>query len=134
MREWKTLLDNSISKKQSQRNKLLDLYLENSYPKEVVNDRIAELERDLAEMIRKQAELTSYLVPVDLPDENVEVIKSFCSEVRDGLDNATFEDKRQYIDLLDVRCTLALEDQEKVAYVKCKLGAQRLSVALTSPS
>lgn len=85
-------------------------------------------------MIREQTELSSYLIPVDLPDENIEVIESFCSEVRNGLDKATFEDKRRYMDLLDLRCTLALEDQEKVAYLKCKLGAQRRSLALTSPS
>jgi hypothetical protein len=72
--------------------------------------------------------------PIDLPDENIEVIESFCSKVRNGLDNATFEDKRRYMDLLDLRCTLALEDQEKVAYLICKLGAQRRSLVQTSPS
>lgn len=134
VRERFTLLEKQIAELQNQCKTLLDLYLEDSFPKEVLNERMSELERDLSEMIRERTELSSYLIPVDLPDENIEVIESFCSEVRDGLDNATFEDKRRYMDLFDLRCTLALEDQEKVAYVKCKIGAQRLSVALTSPS
>ncbi|MGD0172857.1 MAG: recombinase family protein [Anaerolineales bacterium] len=134
IRERESLLEIRISKTRNQLEKLLDLYLEDNFPKEVLNDRKAELERELAEMIREQTELSSYLIPVGLPDENIEVIESFCSEVRSGLDNATFEDKRRYMDLLDLRCKLALEDQEKVAYIKCKLGAQRRSLVLTSPS
>jgi hypothetical protein len=134
IRERFSILENRISETQRQLAKLLDLYLEGNFTKEILNDRKSELESDLSEMVREQTELSSFMIPVNLPDENIEVIESFCSEVRDGLDNATFEDKRRYMDLLDLRCKLALEDQEKVAYVKCKLGAQRLSVALTSPS
>jgi hypothetical protein len=134
VRERLSLLESRISETQSQLSKLLDLYLEGNFTKDILNSRKTELEKVLSDMIQEQTELTSYLIPVNLSDENIEVIESFCSEVRNGFDNATFEDKRRYMDLLDVRCKLALEDQEKVAYVKCKLGAQRLSVALTSPS
>jgi hypothetical protein len=133
IRERITLVETQIAELENQRSKLLDLYLDGAFPKDVLNDRMSGLERDLVAMAREQNELSSYLIPVSLPDENIEVIESFCSEVRNGLNNATFEDKRRYMDLLDLRCTLALEDQEKVAYVKCKLGAQRLSVAPTSP-
>ncbi len=45
----------------------------------------------------------------------------------------TFEQKLQVIDMLDVRGTLAIENDEKVVYVKCILGQQLLSVARTSP-
>ncbi len=47
---------------------------------------------------------------------------------------ATFEDKRHYLDLLDVRGILALENGEKVVYITCKLGKQRLVQMPTSPS
>jgi site-specific DNA recombinase len=134
VRERLSLLESRISETQSQLSKLLDLYLEGNFAKDILNSRKTELEKVLSDMIQEQTELASYLIPVNLSDEDIEVIKSFCSEVRSGLDNATFEDKRRYMELLDVRCKLALENQEKVAYVKCKLGAQRLSVVLTSPS
>jgi site-specific DNA recombinase len=129
-----SLLESRIAETQNQLSKLLDLYLEGDFTKEILNHRKTELENILSDMIRERTESASYLIPVNLSDENIEVIKSFCSEVRSGLDNATFEDKRRYMELLDVRCKLALENQEKVAYVKCKLEAQRLSVVPTSPS
>jgi hypothetical protein len=37
------------------------------------------------------------------------------------------------IELLDVRGTLAIENEEKVIYVKCHLGQQLVSVARTLP-
>lgn len=77
IRERKTLLDNSISKIQNQLEKLLDLYLEGSFPKEVLNDRKLELESDLSEMIRERTELSAYLIPVGLPNEDIEVIDPF---------------------------------------------------------
>jgi len=40
--------------------------------------------------------------------------------------------KRQIMDILDVRGKLAIENDEKVVYVKCHLGQQLLSVAQTS--
>jgi len=49
------------------------------------------------------------------------------------LDNAGFEQKQQVIDMLDVRGKLAIENGEKVVYVKWFLEQQLLSVALTSP-
>ncbi len=46
---------------------------------------------------------------------------------------ATFEDKRHYLDLLDVRGILALENGEKVVYITCKLGKQRVLQMPTLP-
>jgi hypothetical protein len=66
--------------------------LEGDFTKEILNDRKAELENNLSDMVREQTELAAYLIPVNLSDENIEVIELFCSEVRDGLDNATLED------------------------------------------
>ena len=66
--------------------------------------------------------------------EHIENIEAFCAQVRDGLGNATFGQKRQLIDMLDVRGKLAIANDEKVVYVKWILGQQLLSVARTSPS
>lgn len=49
------------------------------------------------------------------------------AEVCEGLDEATFEDKRRYFELLDLHAKLAVEDGEKVVYLKCLMGSQRLS-------
>jgi hypothetical protein len=68
-----------------------------------------------------------------LSDDQIADIEIFCAQIWDGLENATFEQKRHIIDLLDVRGTLAIENDEKVIYVKCLIGQQLLSVARISP-
>ena len=68
-----------------------------------------------------------------LSDDQIDGIKAFCDEIRDRLENATLEQKRQLIELLDVRGTLAIENEEKVIYVKCHLGQQLVSAARTLP-
>jgi hypothetical protein len=79
---------------------------------------------DLAEHLRTN-------IPTD---EEIEPIVAACEEIGVGLDNATFEDKRKYFDWLQVRGKLAVENDEKVVYAKCRIGEQRLSVVATSPS
>ncbi len=70
-----------------------------------------------------------------ISDEQVEDIKSFCESIKDELDTATFDQKRQLLEMLDVRGTLAIEDNERVIYVKCLVAPrQRLSLAPTSLS
>ena len=54
-------------------------------------------------------------------------------QVHDCMQTADFKAKRQIIDLLDVRGTLSIEDNEKVVYVTCKLGQQRRSLTPISP-
>ncbi len=57
---------------------------------------------------------------VTLSDEHIAEVESFGADVRDGLDNTTFEDQRRYFELLDMRGRLARENGEKVIYAKCR--------------
>jgi hypothetical protein len=50
-----------------------------------------------------QVELLAHLRSVDVSNEQMAEIEAFCADVREGLDNATFEDKRGSLDLPDVR-------------------------------
>jgi len=116
-----------------QQAKLLDLYLSDNFPKEMLQERKARLEETLSNLRKEQADISSHLQTTVLSDDQIEDIKAFCDEIRDRLDNATFEQKRQLIDMLDVRGTLAIENEEKVVYVKCHLGQQLVSVARILP-
>jgi hypothetical protein len=78
--------------------------------------------------------LASLITDGVLSHENANAeTEAFCAEVREGSDVATFEDKRRYFELLDVRGKLALENGEKVVYVLCKIGKPRPWPTLTSP-
>lgn len=51
--------------------------------------------------------------------EWAEDIKAYCASISTFLDDATFEQKQQLLDKLDVRGTPAVEENESVLYVKC---------------
>ncbi len=102
-------------------------------PKSFCMSGKARLEETLANLRREQTEISAHLQTKVLSNEQIADIEAFCAQIRHGLDIATFEQKRQVIDLLDVRGTLAIENEEKVVYVKCLLGQQLLSVARILP-
>jgi hypothetical protein len=133
IRERLALIDARLADTQSQLGKVLDLYLQGDFPKEVLTERKARLEKESADLTREQAEWAAHLEAVVPTEQQIAEIESFCADVCDGLDNATFEDKRYYFDRLEVRGRLAVENDEKVIYAKCKLGEQRLAQVQTSP-
>ncbi len=68
-----------------------------------------------------------------ITDEQVTTITEFAQEVACGLEEAdrNLESRQQMIELLDVKATLALEDGKKVAYVRCVVGNDALSIVPT---
>ncbi len=56
----------------------------------------------MVELERAKAELNTHLQSAVLNDDQIAELDTFCAGVRKGLDNATFEDKRRYFDLLDL--------------------------------
>jgi hypothetical protein len=109
------------------------LYISDGFQKEMLKERKSRLEEVLKNLQREKADISSHLQTTVISDEQIEDIEAFCSQLREGLENATVEQKRQIIDMLDVRGKLSIENEEKVVYVKCILGQQLLSVARTSP-
>jgi len=132
LRERLAIIAARLAETEKQLARLIDLYLVGEFPKDVLTERKLRLEKDKADLTRERAELGQHIKTVTLTEMQITEIETFCAEVRAGLDHATFADKRRYFDLLDVRGTLALENNEKVIYIQCKLGQQRRSVALTS--
>jgi len=68
-----------------------------------------------------------------ITDQQITMIEALCAEIQLGLNNATFEDKQRYFELLDVRGTLAFEDGKEIVYIKCKLGEQQVLQLQTLP-
>jgi len=127
------MIEDQITETERQLEKLLDLYLNENFPKEMLQERKTNLDTTLSNLKREKADLASHLQTTTVTIEQIAGIEAFCAKIREGLDIATFEQKRQVIDMLDVRGKLAIENDEKVVYVKCILGQQLLSVARTSP-
>jgi len=129
------LIESQIAENEVQLNKLLDLYLSGDFEREMLTERRTRLEETMEKLRQEHVEVSSYLEQLVLSDDQVEDIKAYCESIKDVLDSATFEQKRHVLEMLDVRGTLAIEDNERVIYVKCLVTPQqRLSLAPTSPS
>jgi hypothetical protein len=129
-----SLIDGKITENQAKLDRLLDLYLDKGISKETLIERETWLKATLADLNSERADLAEHLRTNIPTDEEIESIVAACEEIGVGLDNATFDDKRKYFDWLQVRGKLAVENDEKVVYTKCRIGEQRLSVVATSPS
>ena len=91
-----------------------------------------ELEKQLADLKYEQMSLQEHLDSVIMSDDLIASIEAICAEISIGLDNATFEDKKRYFEILDVRGKVAFEDGKEVVYIKCKIGQQQVLLMQTS--
>ena len=119
-----SILEDQMSKYQSQLDRLLDLYLDGSFPKEVLTERKAHLEEVLFNLGKEHNDLMVHIRHVTITDDQLSFIEAFCATIRVGLEQADFNAKRQIIELLDIRGAIAFENGEKVLYLRCLLDTQ----------
>lgn len=60
-----------------------------------------------------------------MTDDQLSYIEAFCAKIKNGLEQADFNTKRQIIELLDIRGKIAFENNEKVLYLKCLISQQQ---------
>lgn len=130
-------VDQQIQDHEGQLARLLDLYLEGGFPKDVLGERKLRLEEMLVSLRRERGDLASHIRTVTLSDDPLGAVEDFCATIRKGLDRADFDARRRIIELLDVRGKIAVENGQKVLYLKClvsHLEQQPLSPMPISPS
>jgi len=126
------IIKRKIEEQEIQLGKLIDLYLSGEFARDMLTERKTRLEDSLASLNKEHQELRAMLDKVTLTDSQMEEIQEYCDSIRDRVDTASFDEKRQLIELFDVRGKLAIENGEKVVYVTCLLEPQPVSLALTS--
>jgi hypothetical protein len=57
-----------------------------------------------------------------LASELIRQLKEYLDQVRSRLDDASFEDKRRSIDLLEINGKFDFENNERVIYIKCLIS------------
>ena len=129
-------MEDLIAENGRQLRKLLDLYLAEDFPKEVLTERKNRLEATIVALERERIGLVNSLEAQMLTDEQINSLREFIAQVGQGLEQAEvdFETKRWIIDMLNLEATLAAENGEKVVYGRCLFGETVLSVVPTSPS
>jgi site-specific DNA recombinase len=123
-------IDDLLADNRRQLEKLLDLYLSGDFPKEVLTERKSRLETTIATLEKERVDLALTLESQTLTDDQIMTIEGFAKKVSAGLEMADqdFEARRQIIDLLDMRVTLAIEDGKKIAHLRCLLDEASLSI------
>ncbi len=124
MRERLKIVEGLLIDNQAQLARLLDLYLQGDFPKEMLTDRKSRLEATIIALEQEQAGMKAQLKERMLSSEQIQSLQEFVAEVAQGLGAAEedFASRRRIIDILDVRATLVVEDGGKVAYAQCALN------------
>ncbi len=126
------IIDEQVQEHQKQLDRLLDLYLAGNFPKDALNDRKYRLEQMLTDLQKEKNELLGHIRKVSITDDQLAYIKSFCDKIRKGLDQADFKTRRKILELLDIRGKIAVENDERVIYLKCLIGPEQGSHVLIS--
>ena len=128
--ERQQVIEDLLTEHRSQLQKILDLYLEGSFTKELLLERRKRLETTIAALETEYSNITSNLQIQHITPEQIAGIKEFTAEVAKGLKLAEgdFQTRRRIIEVLDVRVTLSVEDDQQVAYVKCIFGDDSLLI------
>ncbi|MFC2046567.1 recombinase family protein [Chloroflexota bacterium] len=131
LRERLFVVSQLLDENRTQLDRLLDLYLSGDFPKDLLTERKNLLETTVAALNQERTSLTNHLEAQILTDDEMQSLQAFAAQVANGMDAAEqdFETRREIIELLNVEGTLAVEDEQKVIYVRCMLGDEELSIA-----
>ena len=128
------MIENQIADQEVQLGKILDLYLTGDFERGMLTERKLRLETNIVNLRKEHLEISSAIEKLTLTDDQISEIQEFCDGIRDRVETANFEEKRQLLELFDVRGKLAIENNEKVIHATCLLKPQPVSLALTSHS
>ena len=113
-----------------QLDRVLDLYISGQVQRELLIDKKQQLELTLAALEKERDELNLNLESEALTDNEIRQIVEFAAQIAEGLEpgDESFEDRRRIIELLDVRASFIVEDNQKYVDVWCFLGRNKLSI------
>jgi hypothetical protein len=93
-----------------------------------------DIEHTIAGLKKMKEDLSSNLNSDILEEDQILELKGFLKSIKNSIKNVDFITKQRIIELIDLRGKLAIENNEKVVYLTCKIGKQKRSLHLTSHS
>lgn len=125
LREQLEVAENLITENQAQFDRLVDLYLSGEFPKDMLTERKARIQQTLSSLKQEKEKFVRQLQAGQLTAEEIQTTKHFAKIIREEVETIQEDDfniKRRIIELLDVRVTVKIEDDQKVVYVQSNLG------------
>lgn len=127
------IVDDKLSELRVTLSNLIDRYVDAS--SQITRDLFAEKQRSVTKQVTEleieRRETQKRMDSSIINDDTMQTVKSFASLVRLGLANATFEDKRRFIEMLDVRGQLKrIGKNESLLELTCILSNVSVSAML----
>ena len=130
-----SIIDELLANHQEQLNRVLDLYLEGDFPKELLVEKKQRLEETIRSLENEKLDLKDFVEKKSLTPEQYEDIQEFSRKILEGINLVAcdFETKRQIIELLDIQVVCMLDDDgNKFVNLKCILGSDQYHLSTNS--
>ena len=123
MRERLGIVGDLLTDNRAKLGRLLDLYLDGGFGREMLATRRAELDKIVADLERERETLAEALETLSLTDGEIQTIIDLAARLAPHLEVADedFDARRRMVKMLDVGARLYVEDGEQVARVTCRL-------------
>jgi site-specific DNA recombinase len=137
IRERLKVVDDLLAENQQKLDRLLDLYLAGDFAKDVLAERKVRLEATVAALTKERDNIVRALDGSGLTVEQIRDLQAFAAQVAADLaaNEDDFDTMRRVVEALNLEITLAVEDGEKVCYVRGALTSnpERLFIVTTNP-
>ncbi len=136
IRERLQVVDDLLIDHRNQLQKILDLYLDGNFPKELLVERRQRLQDTVDSLANERVNLVSHLESSAYSPEQLHAMKEYTQEIAAGLDEAEedFDSRKHIVEMLNVYASLAIEGDEKVAYVTCVFKTAPERLLIVSPN
>lgn len=107
------MIERGLTDCDQQLAKVLDLYLEDEFPKDVLDEKRAVLEKRKADLERERDKIKAQLKQRVVTEETIQEMEAFRAQVAEGLGQLTFENKRCILEMLQVHGLVTEQGGEK---------------------
>lgn len=113
------ITDELLTENRAKLVRLVDLYINQGFRLEDLQDKKTRLEHTIHSLEEQRANLTAALEGQTLTDDQVDELQTFASEIRDRLDTASIEEKKQLFHILNIAGMLEVQERERILHVQC---------------
>jgi site-specific DNA recombinase len=102
-----------------QKGKLLDLYLGDQFSKDMLHGKMAEIQQQITKFDSEIADLQTQINGTPGITLNPQAIQAYLELIRTQVDNLTFDEKREILEVLDVRVVVEWQGKgQAILHVK----------------